>query len=79
MRNNFSRKTFESYIYLKKKKKTVINNKSADMQVHMMKASNNKNLFQKLVLFLYIFWLTKIKGLDWTRINWKWLNVKVYE
>ena len=49
------------------------------MQVHMMKASNNKNLFQKLVLFLYIFWLTKIKGLDWTRINWKWLNVKVYE
>ena len=78
MRNNFSRKTFESYIYLKKKK-TVINNKSADMQVHMMKASNNKNLFQKLVLFFYIFWLTKIKGLDWTRINWKWLNVKVYE
>ena len=49
------------------------------MQVHMMKASNNKNLLQKLVLFLYIFWLTKIKGLDWTRINWKWLNVKVYE
>ena len=77
MRNNFSRKTFESYIYLKKK--AVINNKSADMQMHMMKASNNKNLFQKLVLFLYIFWLTKMKGLDWTRINWKWLNVKLYE
>ena len=46
------------------KKKAVINNKSDDMQMHMMKASNNKNLFQKLVLFLYIFWLTKMKGLD---------------
>ena len=62
MRNNFSRKTFESYIYLKKKK-TVINNKSADMQVHMMKASNNKNLLQKLVFFYTFFDSLKLKDL----------------
>ena len=29
-----------------------------------MKASNNNNLFQKLLWFLYIFWLTKMKGLE---------------
>ena len=32
IRTNFSRKTINSYIYLKKK--PVINNKSADMQMH---------------------------------------------
>ena len=31
-----------------------MNNKSADKQVHKMKASNSKNLFQKLLWFLYI-------------------------
>ena len=51
MKTNFSRKTINSYIYLKK---PVINNKSADKQVQMMKASNNNNLFQKLLWFLYI-------------------------
>ena len=52
MKTNVSRKTINTYIYLKK---LVINNKSADRQVHMMKAINNKNLFQKLLWFLYIF------------------------
>ena len=52
MKTNISRKTINTYIYLKK---LVINNKSADRQVHMTKASNNKNLFQKLLWFLYIF------------------------
>ena len=51
MKTNFSRKTINTYIYLKK---PVINNKSADKQVQMMKASNNNNLFQKLLWFLYI-------------------------
>ena len=51
MKTNFSRKTINIYIYLKNH---VINNKSADKQVHMMKASNNKNLLQKLLWFLYI-------------------------
>ena len=52
MRTNFSRKTINTCIYLKKK--TVINNKSAEKQVHIMKASNKQNLFQKLLWFLYI-------------------------
>ena len=60
MKTNVSRKTINTYIYLKK---LVINNKSADRQVHMMKASNNKNLFQNLLWFLYIFWFTEMKGL----------------
>ena len=41
-----------NYIYLKTH---VVNNKRADNQVHIMKASNNKNLFQNLLWFLYIF------------------------
>ena len=60
MKTNFSRKTINTYIYLKNH---VINNKRADKQVHMMKVSNNKNLFQKLPWFLYIFWCIKMKGL----------------
>ena len=40
MKTNVSRKTINTYIYLKK---PLINSKSADNQVHMMKASNNKN------------------------------------
>ena len=36
----------------------------------MMKASNNKNLFQKLLWFLYIFWLLK-----WN--DWKWLSLRI--
>ena len=46
-----------NYIYLKTH---VVNNKRADNQVHIMKASNNKNLFQNLLWFLYIFWRTKL-------------------
>ena len=54
MKTNFSRKTINTYIYLKNH---VINNKSADKQVHMMKASNNKNLFQRYCGF-NTFYLT---------------------
>ena len=46
MKTNVSRKTINTYIYLKNH---VINKKSADNQVHMMKASNNKNLFKSYV------------------------------
>ena len=42
MKTNFPRKTINTYIELKNH---VINNNSADKQVHVMKASNNKNLF----------------------------------
>ena len=70
MKTNFSRKTINTYIYLKKNH--VINNKSADKQVHMMKASNNKNLFKSYCGFYTFFDLLKWKDL-------KWLNVKVYE
>ena len=55
MKTNVSRKTINTYIYLKKNH--VINNKSADKQVHMMKASNNKNLFQSYCGF-NTFYLT---------------------
>ena len=70
MKTNFSRKIINTYIYLKKP--LVINNKSADKQVHMMKASNNKNLFKSYCGFYTFFDLLKWKDL-------KWLNVKVYE
>ena len=43
MKTNVSKKTINTYIYFKKNH--VINNKSADKQVHVIKASNNKNLF----------------------------------
>ena len=60
MKTNVSRKTINTYIYLKKTH--VINNKSANKQVHMMKASNKQNLVQKLLWFLYIlFNLLEIK------------------
>ena len=52
MKTNFSRKTINTYIYLKK---PVINNKSADKQVQMMKASNINSLFQKLLWFFIHF------------------------
>ena len=42
MRTNFSRKTINTYIYLKK---PVINNKSADVQVH--NEASNKNIYSK--------------------------------
>ena len=42
------------------------------MQVHMMKASNNKNLFKSYCGFYTFSDLFKWKDL-------KWLNVKVYE
>ena len=57
MKTNFSRKTINTYIYLKNH---VINNKSADKQVHMMKASNNENLFKSYSGF-YTFYLTHWK------------------
>ena len=53
MKTNFSRKTINTYIYLKKNH--VINNKSANKQVNMMKASNNKNLFKTTVVFIHLF------------------------
>ena len=62
MKTNVSRKTINTYIYLKNH---VINTKSADKQVHMMKASNNKNLFKSYCGFLCIFFLfIKMKGLE---------------
>ena len=51
MKTNVSRKTINTYIYLKNH---VINNKSADKQVHMMKASNNKKIYSKAtVVFVH--------------------------
>jgi len=52
MRTNFSRKIINTYIYLKN---AVINNKSADKQVHMMKASNKQKSITKTTVVLYIF------------------------
>ena len=34
-----------------------MNNKSSEKQVHIMKASNKQNLFQKLLWFLYILYI----------------------
>ena len=59
MKTNVSRKTINTYIYLKKNH--VINNKSADKQVHMMKASNNKNLFKSYCGFCTFHLTTKEK------------------
>ena len=70
MKTNVSRKTIITYIYLKKNH--VINNKSADKQVHMMKASNNKNLFKSYCGFYAFFRFIEMKGLEM-------VNVKVYE
>ena len=70
MKTNVSRKTINTYIYLKKTH--VLDDKSADKQVHMMKASNNKNLFKSYCGFYAFFDLLKWEDL-------KWLNVKVYE
>ena len=64
MKTNVSRKTINTYIYLKK---LVINNKSADSQVHMMKASNKS----------YCGFYTFFDLLKWK--DWEWLNVKIYE
>ena len=57
MKTNVSRKTINTYIYLKTH---VLDDKSADKQVHMMKASNNKNLFKSYSGF-YTFYLTHWK------------------
>ena len=53
MRTNFSRKTINTYIYLKKK--PVINKKSTDKQVHITKASNKWKSIPKAIVVLYIF------------------------
>ena len=51
MKTNFSRKAINTYIYLKK---PAINNKSADKQVHMMKASNKQESIPKAtVVFIH--------------------------
>ena len=52
MKTNFSRKTINTYIYLKK---PVINNKSADKQAHMMKASNKKIYSESYSGFYTVF------------------------
>ena len=75
MKTNVSRKTINTYIYLKKNH--VINNKSVDKQVHMMKASNNKNLFQKLLWFLNNFWFTKMKGPE--MVKWESLRINMFQ
>ena len=75
MKTNVSRKTINTYIYLKKH---VINNKSADKQVHMMKASNNKNLFKSYCGFCTFHLTTKEKNPN-NRIlqMWKYMNIYV--
>ena len=61
MKTNFSRKAINTYIYLKK---PVINNKSADKQVHMMKASNKQESIPKAtVVFIHFFDLLGWKNL----------------
>ena len=50
MKTNFSRKTINTYIYLKNH---VINNKSADKQVHMMKASQAKSILKATVVYAF--------------------------
>ena len=61
MKTNFSRKAINTYIYLKK---PVINNKSADKQVHMMKASNKQESIPKAtVVFILFFDLLGWKNL----------------
>ena len=43
----------------------------------MMKASNNKNLFQKLLWFLNNFWFTKMKGLE--MVKWESLRINMFQ
>ena len=51
MKTNFSRKAINTYIY---PKNPVKNNKSADKQVHMMKASNKQESIPKAtVVFIH--------------------------
>ena len=91
MKTNFSRKTINTYIYLKNH---VINNKSADKQVHMMKVSNNKNLFKSYCFFYILFNLLEGKpekpifqmrkyantyGRYLPKKQWKTLNIIFYD
>ena len=50
MKTNVSRKTINTYIYLKKAH--ILKNKSADNQVHMMKASTTT---KATVVFMHFF------------------------
>ena len=51
MKTNFPRKTINTYIYLKNH---VISNNSADKQVHVMTASNNKkSILKATVIFIH--------------------------
>ena len=61
MKTNVSRKTINTYIYLKNH---VINNKSADKQVHMMKASQAKSILKATVVYAF-FDFSKWKDLKW--------------
>ena len=54
-----------------------MNNKSTDVQVHNESESQAKSIPKATVVFyIYIFLLTRMKELVWTRTNWTWLNVK---
>ena len=57
MKTNFSRKTINTCIYLKKK--TVIYNKRGDKQVHIMKASNKQKSFPKSTVIFIHFLINK--------------------
>ena len=72
MKTNFSRKTINTYIYLKK---PVINNKSADKQVHMMKASNKKIYSESYSGFYTVFWFTKMKGPEMVKCEGLGINM----
>ena len=72
MKTNVSRKTINTYIYLKKP----CNKWSADKQVHMMKASNNKNLFKSYCGFYACFWFIEMKGLE--MVKWKSLRINMF-
>ena len=52
MKTNFSRKAINTYIYLKK---PVINNKSADKQVHMMASNKQESIPKATVVFIHFF------------------------
>ena len=68
--NNFSRKTINTYIYLKIS--PVMVNKSTDIQVYNESKQQGKNILvyhsKKLLWLLYIFWLTRMKEFEWTRM-----------
>ena len=69
MKTNCSRKTINTYIYLKNH---VINNKSVAMQVHNESEWQAKSILKATMVFIHFFDLLKWKDL-------KWLSVKVYK